>query len=98
MTEPYPWDPRWKDGWTEVVRSDQMVEPVGDADTLRPLDPTPDEVRRLLQDPLRERGINVDDLDFSTDVRVHQLLKKTGDFVVRRYAVGVRTERLPGAR
>jgi hypothetical protein len=97
VTEPNPWDPRWEDGWTEVVRSDDTVDPAGGAEPLRPLDPTPDEIRRLLQEPLRERGVNVDDLDLSIDVRISRFIKQTGQFVHRGYAVGVRTERLPGA-
>src|SRR5204863_2751885 len=33
-TEPYSWHPRWEDGWTEVFRSDESVDPVGGTETL----------------------------------------------------------------
>ena len=101
MTEPgRRHDLPWKDGWTEVVRSDEVVEHF---DTLGPgpipdFSPSPSEVRRALQDALGERGINVDDLDFSADVRTEYYIRQTGSFVRHGYGVAVRTERLPGAR
>jgi hypothetical protein len=90
------------DEWTEVVRSDDAVY---DAEEGRFLTPDPlrqvddlDEPRRLLREPLRERGINVDDLDFSTDVRIKRHVRQSGRLTHHFYAVLVRTERLPGAR
>src|SRR3954447_14953237 len=91
---------RWAvaDEWTEVVRSDEAVY---DADEVPRLVPPLDErgidaeeARRLL----RVHGINVEELDFSTDVRIHGSVRKTGQFVRQFYAVLVRTERLPDAR
>jgi hypothetical protein len=71
--------------WTEVVRSDEAVD---DA-----------EARRLLRDRLSERGVNVDDLDLSNDVRIRRYhIREEGRFVRHTYGVLVRTERLPGAR
>jgi hypothetical protein len=90
----------WKDGWTEVVRSDEALDHI---DTFGPgaipdFAPSPGEVRRVLQDALRQRGINVDDLNFSTDVRTEHYVRQTGQFVRHFYGVAVRTDRLSGAR
>jgi hypothetical protein len=101
VTEPHPrHNLPWKDGWTEVGRSDEVVEHINafGPGPIPDFAPSPGEVRRVLEDALRDRGIDVDDLDFSSDVRTAHYVRQIGWFIHHFYGVAVRTERLPGTR